>query len=80
MLQSIIFGQLVSRTVVDRKVVVQGASQPEGMIVAMLARESDETFNCPAELEAHPQASITEAARGETLTSEDLVARLRRIP
>jgi len=71
--------QFATGTVVDGKVVVQGASLPEGAIVAILAREFDETFDVPADLEADLQASIAEAARGETITSEELFARLRRI-
>ena len=71
--------QFATGTVVDGKVVVQGASLPEGTIVAILARESDETFDVPADLEADLQASLAQAARGETLTSEELFARLRRI-
>lgn len=71
--------QFATGTVVDGKVVVQGASLPEGTIVAILARESDETFDIPADLEADLQASMAEAERGETITSEELFARLRRI-
>ena len=71
--------QFATGTVVDGKVVVQGASLPEGMIVAILARDSDETFDVPADLEADLQASIAEADRGDTITSEELLARLRRI-
>jgi hypothetical protein len=71
--------QFATGTVVDGKVVVQGATLPEGTIVAILARESDETFDIPANLEADLQASMAEAERGETITSEELFARLRRI-
>ncbi len=71
--------QFATGTVVDGKVVVQGASLPEGTIVAILARDSDETFDIPADLEADLQASIAEAERGETITPEELFARLRRI-
>lgn len=70
--------QFATGTVIDGKVVVQGASLPEGTFVAILARESDETFEVPAELEADLEASIAEAQRGETITSEELFARLRR--
>ena len=70
--------QFATGTVIDGKVVVQGASWPEGTVVAILARESDETFDVPAELEADLQASIAEWERGETMTSEELFARLRR--
>ena len=71
--------QFATGTVVDGKVVVQGASLPEGAIVAILAPEFDETFEVPADLEPDLQASIAQATRGETVTSEDLFARLRRI-
>ena len=71
--------QFATGTVVDGKVVVEGASLPEGTIVAILARDSDETFDVPADLEAELQASIAEADRGDTITSEELLARLRRI-
>ena len=71
--------QFATGTVVDGKVVVQGASLPEGTIVAILARDSDETFDIPADLEADLQASIDEADRGDTITAEELLARLRRI-
>jgi len=71
--------QIATGTVVNGKVVVQGTSLPEGMIVAILARESDETFEVPADLEADLQASIAEAERGDTISSEELFARLRRV-
>ena len=71
--------QFATGTVVDGKVVVQGASLPEGTIVAILARDSDETFDIPADLEPDLQASIDEADRGDTITAEELLARLRRI-
>ena len=70
--------QFATGTVIDGKVVVQGASLPEGAIVAILAREPDETFDVPAELEADLQASLAEAERGETISSQELFARLRR--
>ena len=61
------------------KVVVEGASFPEGTIVTILARESDETFEVPVELESELQASLGEADRGETITAAELFERLRRI-
>lgn len=61
------------------KVIVEGASLPEGMVVTILARKSDETFEVPADLESELQASIEEADRGETITAAELFQRLRRI-
>ena len=71
--------QLAIGTVVNGKVVVEGVSFPEGTIVTVLARESDETFDVPAELESELQASLEEADRGETITAAELFERLRRI-
>ena len=71
--------QLATGTVVNGQVVVEGATLPEGMVVTILARESDEAFEIPAELEAELQASLEEADRGETITAAELFERLRRI-
>jgi hypothetical protein len=43
------------------------------------AREAGETFEVPPELEAELSASIAEADRGETITADELIDRLRRI-
>jgi hypothetical protein len=66
-------------TVVNGKVVIEGMSFPEGMVVTILARESDETFEVPAELESELRASLEEADRGETISTAELIERLRRI-
>ncbi len=71
--------QLATGTVIDGKVVVDRASFPEGTVVAIIARQSDETFEVPAELESELQASQEEADRGETITAVELFERLRRI-
>lgn len=71
--------QLATGTVVNGKVVVEGASLPEGTVVTILARESDEAFEVAAELEAELQASYEETDRGETITAAELFRRLRRI-
>lgn len=61
------------------KVVVEGALFPEGTVVTILARESDESFEVPVELASELQASLEEANRGETITAAELFERLRRI-
>ena len=70
--------QLAAGTVVGGKVVVEGEPLAEGAIVTILAREADETFEIPPALEADLLASIAEADRGDTITTEALVERLRR--
>ena len=71
--------QLATGTVVDGKIVLEGATLPEGTVVTVLARDSDETFELPPELEAELAASIAEADRGETISAAELFDRLRRI-
>ncbi len=71
--------QLATGTVVNGKVVVEGDSLPEGAVVTILVREADETFEVPPELEAELLASIAEADRGETISADELIERLRRI-
>ena len=71
--------QLATGTVIDGKVVLEGATLPEGTVVTVLARDSKETFDLPPELEAELAASIAQADRGETVTAAELFERLRRI-
>ena len=71
--------QLATGTVVGGKVVVEGDPLPEGAIVTILAREADETFEVPPELEAELLESIAQAERGETISAEEMLERLRRI-
>jgi hypothetical protein len=65
--------------VVGGKVVVEGDPPPEGVVVTILAREADETFEVPPELEAEILESIAQADRGETISADELIERLRRI-
>ncbi|MFY9826495.1 MAG: hypothetical protein WAM82_34350 [Thermoanaerobaculia bacterium] len=71
--------QLATGTVVNGKVVVEGEALPEGAIVTILVREADETFEVPPELEAELLESIAEADRGDTISADELIERLRRI-
>ena len=71
--------QITVGTVLDGKIVVEGDPLPEGTIVTILARDADETFEVPPDLEAELLESIAEADRGETISAEELLKRLRRI-
>lgn len=71
--------QLATGTVVGGKVVVEGDPLPEGTVVTILAREADETFEVPPELEVELLESIAQADRGETISADELIERLRRI-
>jgi hypothetical protein len=69
--------QLTTGTVVGGKIVVEGDPLPEGTVVTVLARESDETFVVPPALEAELLESIAEADRGEAMSADELLGRLR---
>ncbi len=71
--------QLATGTVVGGKVIVEGDPLPEGAVVTILAREADETFEVPPELEAELLESIAQAERGETISADEVLERLRRI-
>ena len=71
--------QLATGIVVNGKIIVEGESLPEGTVVTILAREAQETFEVPPELEAELLESIAEADRGETISADELLQRLRRI-
>lgn len=70
--------QLATGTVVGGKIVVEGEPLPDGTVVTILAREADETFEIPPELEADLLASMAEADRGETVPADEVLQRLRR--
>ncbi len=69
--------QLVTGTVVDGKIVIEGEPLPEGTVVTILARENGETFLVPPESEPELLESIGEAERGETIPGDKLLRRLR---
>lgn len=56
--------QLATGTVVGGKVVVDRDPLPEGCVAPMLARDADETFEVPPELEAELLESIAQANAG----------------
>jgi hypothetical protein len=69
--------QLTTGTVIGGKIVVEGDPLPEGTVVTILARDRNETFLVPAELEAELQASLGELERDETMPADLLLQRLR---
>lgn len=74
---SISFMQLVSGTVIGGKIVVSGEPLPEGTAVTILAREASESFEVPPELEADLLESTAQADRGETISADEALRRLR---
>lgn len=70
--------QVATGIVVDGKVVVEGMELSEGEPVVVLTREPEgEVYLSPAE-EAELLEAIAEADRGETISADELFARLDR--
>lgn len=69
--------KLATGIVVGGKVIVDGEPLPEGMVVTVLARESEETFDVPPELERELIESLAQASRGETVCADVALKRLR---
>ncbi|HTO50313.1 MAG TPA: hypothetical protein VML91_21945 [Burkholderiales bacterium] len=70
--------KVATGTVIDGKVVVEGEPLEEGTKVTVVLREDEEFFELTPEEEAELLASIAEIERGEYITGEELLERLRR--
>jgi len=64
--------------VVNGKVVVEGEALAEGSTVTVVLREADETFDVTPEEEKELLASIAAIERGEFISGEQLLERLRQ--
>jgi hypothetical protein len=64
--------------VVGGKVVVEGLELTEGETVVILTRELEEEVHLSLQEEADLLEAIAEADRGETISAEELFARLDR--
>jgi hypothetical protein len=70
--------QLVTGTVVDGKVVIEGAPLEEGAVVAVLARGADEPFTLSEQQENELLAAMEEIERGDFVTVDELLESLRK--
>jgi hypothetical protein len=70
--------KIATGTVVDGKVVVEGESLTEGSTVTVLLRDDEEGFELTPEEEGKLLESIAEIERGEFISGEQLLERLRR--
>lgn len=70
--------KVATGTVVDGKVVVEGETLAEGSTVTVLLREDDEGFVLTPEEEEELLESIAQIERGEFVSGEQLLERLRR--
>jgi hypothetical protein len=74
----IILMKIATGTVVDGKVVVEGETLAEGSTVTVLLRDDEEAFELTPGEEEELLESIAEIERGEFVSGEQLVERLRR--
>ena len=68
--------QVATGTVVDGKIVVEGAKLPEGAVLTVLSRGAAERFSLTAEEENELLEAIAEIERGDFVTLEQLVSSL----
>ena len=70
--------KMATGKVVGGKVVVDGEPLEEGASVTVLARDGEKGFTLSPEEEAELLLSIAEADRGETVSAEEVLAKLAR--
>jgi hypothetical protein len=69
--------RVITGKVVGGKIVVEGVPFVEGATVTILARDDAETFEVSELQEAELLAAIDEADRGETISADEHLRRLR---
>jgi hypothetical protein len=70
--------KIATGKVVDGKVVLEGVALEEGASVTVLARDDEGGLDLTPEQEAELLLSIAEADRGETVSADEVLARLAR--
>ena len=70
--------KMATGKVVGGKVVVEGVALEEGTSVTVLAKDDEAGFDLTQEQEAELLLSIAEADRGETVSAEEVLAKLAR--
>ena len=70
--------KMATGKVIEGKVVLEGVTLEEGSSVTVLARDDEGGFTLTPEEEAELLLAITEADCGETVSAEEVLARLAR--
>ena len=70
--------KIATGKVIDGKIVVDGEFLEEGESVTVLARDAESGFTLSPEDEAELLLSISEADRDQTISVEELLAKLAR--
>ncbi len=71
--------QVATGTVVAGRLIVEGLDLPDGETLVVLTRETEDAVQLTLEEEAKLVEAIEEADRGETISAEELFARLDRL-
>ncbi len=71
--------QVATGVVVGGKVIVEGLDLVEGETVTVLTQETEQEVHLSPEEEAELLEAVAEADRGETISAEELFARLDRL-
>lgn len=71
--------QVATGTVIAGKLVVEGLDLPDGETVVVITRETDEEVQLSPEEESDLLEAIAEADRGETISADELFARVDRL-
>ncbi len=70
--------QVVTGTVIEGKVVLEGASLPEGTAVTVFAKDSETTVRLPPALQAELEEALEEADQEEGISGDEFFRRLRK--
>jgi len=70
--------QVVTGTVIEGKVVLEGVLLPEGTLVTVLARDSESSVRLPPALQAELEEALDEADREEGISGDELLEQLRK--
>ena len=70
--------KIATGKVIEGKVVLEGVTLEEGSFVTVLARDEDGGVTLTPEEEAEMLLAIAEADRGETVSAEEVLAKLAR--
>jgi hypothetical protein len=71
--------KVATGVVVEGKIVVEGEALAEGSTVTVVLRDDEEAFDLTPEGEEELLESIAQIERGEFVTGEQLLERLRRL-
>ena len=71
--------KVATGVVVEGKIVVEGEALAEGTTVTVVLRDDEEAFDLTSEEEEELLESIAQIERGEFVTGEQLLERLRRL-